>query len=372
MSQNQVPTQRNKQIADMKQLVYTWHVLPVSAALVEVGVPQIIPADGSGLDVAQIAQKANVDERLLFRYLHFVSSLGVFTELPNRHFVHNESSKLLLPGNSTFYLLLFWSNKGGMMTAAEYSTQLRDPSKIAFEHAFKMPYWEYIGQTRGLEKLFADFMQVQSNEVMPDLLRTIELPDTGIVADVGGGYGHVLLEFLKAKPELTGMVFELPIVAKQVELGLQDPNPQNDSIYSKYTFDVKKRMSVVVGNYNDNSQLKQIANADVFFFKWIFHDNSDAVCSKILAGLYQIMKPTAKIIICEFVLKNKLNEWEKALTLDLLMGVTFDAKERTKNEWIKLLSNGEGYQYTVSFGDCTICPQIWEMELITLTKNADH
>ena len=123
---------------------------------------------------------------------------------------------------------------------------------------------------------------------------------------------------------------------------------------------------------NDNSQLKQIANADVFFFKWIFHDNSDAVCSRILAGLYQIMKPTAKIIICEFVLKNKSNEWEKALTWDLLMGVTFDAKERTKNEWTQLLSNGEGYQYTVSFGDCTICPQIWEMQLITLTKNADH
>ena len=111
-------------------------VVPISTALVEVGVPQIIPADGSGLDVIQIAQKANVDEDLLFRYLHFVSSLGVFKELPNRHFAHNESSKLLLPDNFTFYLLLFYgSNKGGMLIASEFATQLRDPSKPAFEHA---------------------------------------------------------------------------------------------------------------------------------------------------------------------------------------------------------------------------------------------
>ena len=84
------------------------------------------------------------------------------------------------------------------------------------------------------------------------------------------------------------------------------------------------------------------------------------------------MKPTAKIIICEFVLKNTPDEWKLSTTSDLIIMLTFSAKERTKNDWTQLLSNGDGYQYNVSFGDSTICPQVWEMELITLTKISDY
>ena len=355
--------------ADLAQLARIWQAVPIASALIDVGVPQFIPVDGSGVDVVQISRQAQVDTELLYRYMRFVSSLGIFKELPQRHFAHNESSKMLLPGHPTFYyLLVHGSAKGGMMTAAEFVTQLKDPSKPAFEHALKIPFWQHIAETPKLEKHFADFMTLLSNQLMPDILKNIKLPDTGIVADVGGGQGHDLLEFLQANPQLTGIVYELPTLATQVELGLRDLNPSTDSIYSKYPIEVKKRVSAVAGSYTDSSQLKQLANADVFFLKWIFHDNSDAVCRKILAGLYQAMKPTAKIIICDFVLEHTPNEWKSAITADLIMSMSVNGKERTKNEWTQLLSNGDGYQYNVSFGDCTICPQIWEMELITATK----
>ena len=373
MSQNQKSFQCSKPIAaDLAQLACTWQAVPISSALIEVGVPQLIPADGSGVDVVQIAQQANVDADLLYKYMRFVSTLGIFKEMPNRHFAHNESSKMLLPGQLTFYRLLFFgSTRGGMLTAAEYVTQLKDPSKSAFEHAFKMPFWQHIAQTPELEKHFSDFMTIACNQVMLDILKNtlVELPDTGIVVYVGGGQGNVLFEFLKAKPELTGIIYEMPTMAMQFNEGLKNPNPPSDSIYSKYSVDVKKRVSIVADNYTtDFTQLKQLANADVFFFKLVFHNNNDAVCNKILAGLYQVMKPTAKIILCEVVIKHSPNEWKLSTTLDLNLPLQFNEKVRTKEEWIQLLSNGDGYQYNVSFGDCTICPQIWEMELITLFK----
>ena len=184
MSQNQDPFQCYKPITvDLAQLTCSWQVIPISTALIEVGVPQIIPADGSGLDVVEIAQKANVNADLLFRYLHFMSSLGVFKEMPNRYFAHNESSKILLPGNPTFYHMLFWSNKNGIKTAAEFATHLRNPSKSAFEHALNISFYQYMDQTPELEKHFGDYMAIISNQVMPDILKNIELPDTGIVAD---------------------------------------------------------------------------------------------------------------------------------------------------------------------------------------------
>ena len=372
MSQNQDPASFSKPATvDLASLVYTWKVIPVASALLEAGVPQLVPVDGSGVDIVQLSQQAEVDTDLLYRYMRFASSLGVFKELPNRHFAHNEQSKLLLPGNITFYdMHLFGSAKYGFLPAAEYFTQLKDPSVAAMQHALKMPCWQSFAKNPQIEKLFAEYMTIVSNKAMPGIVQNIKLPETGIIADVGGGYGHALLEFLKGNPKLTGIVYEQPTVCRLVEAGLKDPNPSIDSIYSNYAADVKDRVSVVGGSYTDGTQLKQIATADVFFFKWVFHNNNDAVCRQILAGMYQVMKPAAKIIICDCVFKDTPHEWTYQDTIDLCMSEVHNAKERTKNEWTKLLCAGEGYQYNISFGDCAIIG-LWELDLITVTKKVN-
>lgn len=131
---------------------------------------------------------------------------------------------------------------------------------------------------------------------------------------------------------MTGIIYELPIVASLVEEGLKNPEPPNDSIYAKYQKEVKQRVSVVAGSYYDATRLKELANADVFLFKCVFHDNTDAACSKLLAALYQIMKPTAKIIICDCVFKRTPNEWQLAISLDLAMAEPCNGKERTTAE----------------------------------------
>lgn len=367
MSQKQVPADFSSKpiVTDLAHLACTWKAVPIATALMEIGVPKLVPADGSGVDVATLAQQSKVDTDLLYRYMRFVSSLGIFQELPDRHFAHNESSKLLLPGTVTYNQLLFGGSAqcGNLAATAEYVTQLRDPSKSALEHALNKSFWEQIAQTPELEKQFANFMAVVSNRLIPVILQNIQLPEVGIVADVGGGYGHVLLEFLKTNSKLTGILYELPSVAKLAEEGLKSPDSPDDSIYAKFSPEVKQRVSVVAGSYADATQLKRIADADVFFFKHIFHDNNDATCRKILAAMYQIMKSTATIIIYDIVLMLTLNEWKYALTLDLTMAEMINGKERTRNEWVELLNKGDGYEYTVSFGATA-----FDRALITLTK----
>ena len=56
--------------------------------------------------------------------------------------------------------------------------------------------------------------------------------------------------------------------------------------------------------------------------------------------MYQVMKPTAKIIICDDVLKPTPNEWKGGITGDLLMSVSVNGKEMTLEEWTQLLGNG--------------------------------
>ena len=83
MSQSQVPAPFSQPVkADLKMLAYTWKVIPVVSAIMEAGVPQLIPVDDSGVDIVQLSQRAKVDTDLLYRYMRFCSSLGVFKELP--------------------------------------------------------------------------------------------------------------------------------------------------------------------------------------------------------------------------------------------------------------------------------------------------
>ena len=66
-------------------------------------------------------------------------------------------------------------------------------------------------------------MTIACNQVMLDILKNtlVELPDTGIVVYVGGGHGNVLFEFLKEKPELTGIIYEMPAVRRGAQKPVQ-------------------------------------------------------------------------------------------------------------------------------------------------------
>lgn len=44
-----------------------------------------------------------------------------------------------------------------------------------------------------------------------------------------------------------------------------------------------------------------LPHADVYFFKWIFHDWSDKYCIKILRALIPALKKGARIVVNEFI-----------------------------------------------------------------------
>lgn len=167
----------------MAQLASTWKEVSIASALVELKVPKLIPVDGSGVHVAKLAKQAKVDTDLLYRYMRFLSALGVFKELPDKQFAHTESSKLLLPGNLTFYMLLFFESarSGKLVAAAEFATRLEDPSNSAVEHVLNLPFWQRIAKFPELEKHFADYMTFVSNRTMPELLQNIKLPKPGLL-----------------------------------------------------------------------------------------------------------------------------------------------------------------------------------------------
>ena len=105
------------------------------------------------------------------------------------------------------------------------------------------------------------------------------------VVDVGGSEGKCSVALAQAFPDLKFIVQDLPEVIKAVET-----KPRPAEVIDRITFmphDMFKEQPV---------------SADIYLFRWIFHDWSDKYVIKILSQLIPALKPGARVLISEVIL----------------------------------------------------------------------
>lgn len=83
-----------------------------------------------------------------------------------------------------------------------------------------------------------------------------------------------------------------------------------------------------------------VVGADVYFFRWIFHNWSDKYCVKILKNLIPALKEGSKIVVSDAVLpvpgeRPRKLEYE-IRWFDTVMTEILNAKEREIGEWEEL------------------------------------
>ena len=83
-----------------------------------------------------------------------------------------------------------------------------------------------------------------------------------------------------------------------------------------------------------------VRDADVYFFRWIFHNWSDKYCIKILESLIPAFKTGARIIISDAVVP-QANQMPKRMerqvrSFDLVMSAIHNGKERELSDWAEL------------------------------------
>ncbi|KAK1770138.1 O-methyltransferase-domain-containing protein [Phialemonium atrogriseum] len=154
----------------------------------------------------------------------------------------------------------------------------------------------------------------------------------GTVVDVGGSSGHDAVVLAQTYPKLKFVIQDLP--------------PVEEAFNGNVPEELRPRISF---HPHDFFTPQPIA-ADVYFFKAILHDWPDKYASKILGALVPAMKPGARIILCEGVFPPTDSEEWRSLPLtsqrtlsamDLQMLVLFNAKQRTVEDWRKLVADAD-------------------------------
>lgn len=148
------------------------------------------------------------------------------------------------------------------------------------------------------------------------LIDNYPFPENGTLVDVGGSHGFVCEALARKYPNMKFVVQDLPHA-------IANKPPTAD-----------ERIEFQVHNF---FQPQPVVGADVYFFRWIFHNHSDKYVVKILQALRPALKKGAKIVINDNCFKGPGEEGERDekvnRSIDLCMLSLFNARERALGKY---------------------------------------
>ena len=249
---------------------------------------------------------------------------------------------------------------------AAFNETLKAPpsGRTAFQNAFNTDgsFYEWL-KTRPLENDAFNHLMEKLTSGLDSWLDAIDFPSelaTGITADevafvdVGGGIGHQSKALKERYPELPGRIIvqDLPEV---VEQAVAMPGVETMSYDYRTEQPIKSKSSsssIQVPFYQTHSKfiMSLYADARVYYFRAVFHNNDDAACLKILESTIPAMGENSVIVIDDKVLpddkmtpgsieKGAGAEYGSAVSLAMMM--IFKSQERRAAHWRKLIGEAE-------------------------------
>ena len=260
--------------------------------------------------VAELAESTGADRDTLYRTLRALASDGVFAEDEPGVFRNTDASELLRRDGWTEFAHLFGS---------VFYDALR-----GFPQRFEHDFWEWLAAHPAERDAF-DAAMSGGKERQTERLAALEWEGVETVVDVGGGNGELLRGLLRRRPELRGIVFDLPETVR------------DESAFGD-------RIEFVAGSFFD-----AVPAGDAYLLSGILHDWNDERAAAILETIHSSAPHGARLLLIESVVASG-NEPQGSKWLDLLMLALVDGRERTEAEWRTLLGNARFYVETVEDG----------------------
>lgn len=258
--------------------------------------------------VEDLAREAGFEADVLHRLLRALASDGVFAEEEPGVFRNTDGSELLRRTGWAEFAHLF----GGVFYQAVADLDRAARTGTAtFPDTFGSDFWSWLG-ARAEERAVFDRAMAGGKERSAERLADLEWRDGETVVDVGGGNGTLLVELLRHRSELRGIVFDLP-----------ETDRDEDALGDNIEF--------VAGSF-----FERVPAGDAYVLSAILHDWNDERATAILRTVRASAPHDARVLIVESVIPPG-NEPNGAKWLDLLMLVLAGGRERTEREWQALL-----------------------------------
>lgn len=272
--------------------------------------------------VAELAAASETDERSLYRVLRTLAMTGIFRETEPKVFENTSVSETLrsdIP-NSLRDTAIWVGEEPHWRVYGEMLYSVRT-GKAAWKRVHGQDVFPYLFETnRELGDIFNRAMTSYSSPMNPAILEAYDFSNVDVLADVGGGHGHLLAAVLKEHPQIQGVLFDLPYVLKGAPALLEKEG-------------IADRITLLHGDFFERVPV----TADTYMLKLIIHDWYDEQNTMILKNIRSSMPDDSKILIIDAVIPEG-NEPNFGKIVDLEMLVSVNGIERTEGEFRALLA----------------------------------
>lgn len=258
------------------------------------------------------ARRLGLDEDAVLRVLRALATLGLCEQVSERAFVLTPLGARLQSGaaQSMRGMALHWG--GRIMETLEtigHTLETGEPGHGGGD-------FDAMHADPVKSDVFNRSMAEQSLPIGRALAQTVDFGRFARVFDVGGGYGAVLSEVLRAFPALRGAVCDLPGVEAGARRFLDEAG-------------VGDRADFLAGSFFEEVS----SGADCLVLKYILHDWSDAEVTTIMANCRQALPKAATVVVVEKLMPLKVGPGDESVVRSDLVMMPINGRERTLGEY---------------------------------------
>ena len=182
----------------------------------KLGIADLLKDEPKGSGELALATKTHASS--LYRVMRALASAGIFAEDEKGRFMLTPIADTLrsdVPGSLRAWAILVLGEEhyeawGDLM----HSVRTGEP---AFEHVFGRGVFQYEAQHPEHAKIFDEAMANLTGVYNAAVLANYPFSTIDKLIDVGGGDGRLIVTILKANPQMTGVLFDLPHVAEKAK-----------------------------------------------------------------------------------------------------------------------------------------------------------
>lgn len=291
---------------------------------------------GSSTDFKKMSEFSGLNERNVRRIVrHGIINHRFFREDEPGVVTHSSLTAILVKDQAARNSLVveldeFWPAGVHMADAMEQWPNSEECNETGFtvaNHTTKSMYDFFADHPDRGGRFARYFSKPEPVAAADEILDNYEWAGKQKMVDVGGSHGAVAIGVAKRFPGIQCVVQDLP-----------GPVAEGESRLPK---DLKDRVTFMAHGFFK----PQPVEADVYFFRSIFHNWPDKYCIKILQNLVPVLRTGARIIIHERVLPGleKLDTADamRAINLDVGMQQLLNAQQRELHEWPELFRSAD-------------------------------
>jgi hypothetical protein len=270
------------------------------------------------MTAADLAAQTGMNADALARMLRLLAAHGVFIQegdlfrhTPASELLHTDHPHSMRSFARMMNLPIFMKSFAGLTQTAKTGEPVMDFAG----------FMEYFAANPEESSIFNQAMADKSRNVIPAVLDAYDFNPFNVIADIGGGRGHLLRGILEQTPASSGILFDLPHV-------IQEASATQSA-----------RLKFQPGDFFVDA----LPTADAYLLMEVIHDWNDEDSAKILNAIRRAAPSHARLLIVEAIVSESPGP-DFSKVLDVIMLAVTGGRERTPSEYDDMLSRA-GFRF---------------------------